>query len=465
MQGKPKPTVRWQVGLLLLSLLSGVTAVAAPKQAFKVADAIGHGHKGWSKAGPDLDAFPVNDDGTVSVIVQFKKGADHGAAFALSARLQRHLNIVNAEAVDVPFWLLDELLQHPQVAYVTPNRRSRAKWDDAPPPVNATDARQNYLVDGTGVGIAILDSGVYQHDDLQTADMSASRIVYSESFVPGDPSTNDAYGHGTHVAGIAAGNGHDSALGYDGQYVGIAPKANIINLRVLDANGAGDDASVIAAIDRAIQVQSQYNIRVMNISLGRPVYESYTIDPLCQAVERAWQAGIVVVVAAGNMGRDNSFGEQGYATIEAPGNDPNVITVGAMNPHQNGARTDDVIASYSSKGPTLLDHIAKPDLVAPGNRITSLLSPGSTLTTLVQPWAFVDPINGCGAGGDPVTCGVSAPGQYVQLSGTSMATPVVAGGAALMIQANSSATPDAIKALMMKNAWKGYPQGTDVVYD
>jgi len=151
---------------------------------------------------------------------------------------------------------------------------------------------------------------VYQHDDLQTANMSGPRIVYSESFVPGDSSTNEGYGNGTHVAGIAAGNGHDSALGYDEQYVGMAPNANIINLRVLDANGSGDDASVIAAIDRGIQLQSQYNIRVINLSLGRPVYESYTIDPLCQVVESAWQAGIVVVVAAGNMGGDNSFGEQ-----------------------------------------------------------------------------------------------------------------------------------------------------------
>src|SRR5215469_458621 len=306
-QIKPARSARWQAKWLVLSLLSGATALAAPNNSLKVADAVGHGHQGWSKAAPDIDAFPVNSDGTVSVIVQFSKGADHGPAVALSARLNRHLNIVNAEAVDVPVWLLDRLLQQPQVAYVTPNRRNQAKWDDAPPPVNAVEARQNYSVDGTGIGIAIIDSGVYQHDDLQTADMSGSRMVYSESFVPGDPSTNDAYGHGTHVAGIVAGNGHDSALGYAEQYVGIAPNANIINLRVLDANGSGDDSSVIAAIDRAIQLQNKYNIRVINLSLGRPVYESYTIDPLCQAVEAAWRAGIVVVVAAGNDGRDNSF--------------------------------------------------------------------------------------------------------------------------------------------------------------
>src|SRR5260370_15476642 len=148
-QLKPKPTARWQAKLLLLSLLSGATAVAAPSKGLKVAEALGHRHHGWVKAAPDIDAFPVNGDGTVSVIVQFKKGADHGAAFALSARLKRHLNIVNAEAVDVPFWLLDRLLQHPQVAYVTPNRRNTAKWNDAPPPVTAVEARQHYHVDRT----------------------------------------------------------------------------------------------------------------------------------------------------------------------------------------------------------------------------------------------------------------------------------------------------------------------------
>jgi len=123
-------------------------------------------------------------------------------------------------------------------------------------------ARQQYGLDGTGVGIAVIDSGVFNHDDLKTANGLGSRIVYSESFIPGDLSINDVYGHGTHVAGIVAGNGHDSQSGYPTQYVGVAPNANIINLRVLDANGSGTDSQVIAAIQRAIQLKSTYNIRV-----------------------------------------------------------------------------------------------------------------------------------------------------------------------------------------------------------
>src|SRR5262249_55953660 len=297
-------------------------------------------------------------------------------------------------------------------------------------------------LDGTGVGVAIIDSGVFNHDDLQKASGSGSRIVYSESFVPGDPSTNDAYGHGTHVAGILAGNGHDSPSGYNTKYIGIAPNANIINLRVLDASGAGTDSQLIAAIQRAIQLKDTYNIRVINLSLGRRVFESYSLDPVCQAVEAAWQSGIVVVVAAGNAGRDNSLGTQGYATINAPGNDPNVITVGATKTNGTPSRLDDTVTSYSSKGPTLLDHVVKPDLVAPGNRIVSLASPGSNLVTSLTSLDIQAPTI-CVLG----IC-TTGPGKYLRLSGTSMATPIVAGAAALMVQKDPTLTPDTIKARM-----------------
>src|SRR6202041_158112 len=228
----------------------------------------------------------------------------------------------------------------------------------------------------------------------------------------------DAYGHGTHVSGIIGGNGSASGAGtgYAQRIAGMAPNVNIINFRVLDQNGAGTDSQVIAAIQRAIQLKSQYNIGVINLSLGRPVFESYTLDPLCQAVEQAWKAGIVVVVAAGNDGRDNSLGTSGYGTIAAPGNDPYVITVGAMNTMGTPSRADDQIASYSSKGPTLFDHVVKPDLVAPGNRIVSLYSSGLTLNHLFPgneiPYSLYQ-VNGNSGASD----------TYYRLSGTSMAAP------------------------------------------
>jgi serine protease AprX len=232
-----------------------------------------------------------------------------------------------------------------------------------------------YGWDGTGVGVAIIDSGITQENDLLTAEgkgSTVSRIIYSQSFVPNVNSTSDQYGHRTHVAGIVAGNGAASTgSNYFKTFRGMAHNANLINLRALDSNGAGADSTVIGAINAAIQLKNRYNIRVINLSLGRTVYESYTLDPLCQAVEKAWNATIVVV-AAGNQGRNTAT--SGYATITATGNDPLLITAAAMKAEETITRLDDLIASYSSKGPTLVDHVVKPDLVAPSNRIISLLA-------------------------------------------------------------------------------------------
>ena len=200
----------------------------------------------------------------------------------------------------------------------------------------------------------------------------ANRVVYQQSFIGG--TTADQYGHGTHVAGILAGNGSGTV------YLGTILEGNIISLKVLDQNGNGSDVAVIQAIDAAISLKSQYNIKVINLSLGRPVYESAALDPLCQAVEQAWKAGITVVVAAGNDGRDNTDGIDGYGTIAAPGNDPYVITVGCVKDMGTTTRADDLIASYSSKGPTLFDHYVKPDVVAPGNLVISTLPAGLTLS-------------------------------------------------------------------------------------
>ena len=157
----------------------------------------------------------------------------------------------------------------------------------------------------------------------------------------------------------------------------------------------------------------------------------------------AWKAGIVVVVASGNNGRDNSAGNHGYGTIMSPGNDPYVITVGAMKTMGTVLRADDQIASYSSKGPSVVDHVVKPDLVAPGNRIVSLRDAGSTLD-MASPEARV-------------AAGSSYNPQYFRLSGTSMAAPVVSGAAALLLQKEPTLTPDQVKARLMKTAGKAFP--------
>jgi serine protease AprX len=302
----------------------------------------------------------------------------------------------------------------------------------------SADADQAYQAGftGAGVGIAIIDSGIYSHPDL------AGRVVYHQSFVP--MVNADDYGHGTHVAGIAAGSGASSTgPEFTQSFRGVAPGAHLIDLRVLDVNGMSSDSIVISGINRAVQLASQYNIRVINLSLGRPIYESSSLDPICAAVAAAWKSGIVVVVAAGNLGRD------GYATIISPGNSPYAITVGAMKSEGTPIRSDDLIASYSSKGPTWIDFTAKPDIVAPGNLVGSLLAPGSTLSqqypgNIIPTSSYAEP-------------GYSAPPLYFTLSGTSMATPVVSGAAAVLLQSNPSLTPDTIKARLMMTASKTFP--------
>jgi serine protease AprX len=231
---------------------------------------------------------------------------------------------------------------------------------------------------------------------------------------------------------------------------GVAPGIKLIDLRVLDAYGKGADSGVIAAINQAVALKTKHNIRVINLSLGRPPVGSYTVDPLCKAVEAAWKAGIVVVVAAGNGGRDNSAGTNGYATIMAPGNDPYVITVGAMKTMGTTSRADDQIASYSSKGPTGFDHIVKPDILAPGNRVVSLLGKAACLDATYPTTRIAKKYY------DSKEDDAYSP-DYFQLSGTSMATPVVSGAVALMLQKDPTLTPDQVKARLMKTASKSFP--------
>jgi len=391
---------------------------------------------------------------SVDVIVQFRHpvtNSDHNKVHSRGGALNRELRTINGASYRLPAEALTALAADAGVAYVSPDRGVHASLDYSKETIQATLAWQAGI-DSGDVGIAVLDSGISTVPDLNGAGRhTSSRIAYSESFVKGSANTNDQFGHGTHVAGIVAGDGYESTgAQYTYTFLGVAPHAQLINLRVLDENGMGTDSAVIQAIERAISLKAKYNIRVINLSLGRRVFESYTQDPLCQAVEAAWRAGIVVVAAAGNDGRDNSLHTSGYGTINAPGNDPYVITVGAMKTMDTASRSDDQIASYSSKGPTLIDHIVKPDLVAPGNRIVSLRSPDGALDVgypqnLIPYSAYTRSAN-------------NRPSSfYFQLSGTSMSTAMVSGAAALLIGKEPSLTPDQVKARLMKSASKTFP--------
>jgi serine protease AprX len=222
-------------------------------------------------------------------------------------------------------------------------------------------------VTGQQVRVAVLDSGI-----APVGDMSA-QIMQTVDLITGSTTPSDPYGHGTHVAGILAGVGTSSNY----KYLGAAPQASIFNIRVLDQDGSGLTSNVIAGIEWVIKYNSHNKktpIRVINMSLGHAPMESAATDPLTLECRKAVAAGIVVVASAGNYGKDPN-GNSVYGGITSPGTEPSVITVGAVNTHGSLNRADDIVAGYSSRGPTI-DGLIKPDLVAPGSNIVAPLAPG-----------------------------------------------------------------------------------------
>ncbi|MGO9087705.1 MAG: S8 family peptidase [Candidatus Sulfotelmatobacter sp.] len=383
----------------------------------------------------------------VKLIVQYKH-APQASAIArvesLHGQLAHHLDLINGAAFTVPARSVAALANDPEVAFISLDHPLKGMDDYTDAAMNVS-AAWSAGYDGSGIGVAVIDSGINDsHQDLWNSAETNSRVVYHQDFTGTSIKNSfgrtvyDLYGHGTHVAGIIGGNGYKS----NGRYAGVAPNVSLVDLRVLDASGAGSDSDVIAAIQTAISLKNTYNIKVINLSLGRGVFSSYAQDPLCQAVESAWQSGMVVVVAAGNFGRVSINGSDGYGTVAAPGNDPLVLTVGAMKAMGTYPRTDDQIASYSSKGPTTFDHVVKPDVVAPGNLVVALDDHGSTLESEY-------PQN--------EVAGNYTNHDYFILSGTSMATPAVTGAVALLLEQNPNLTPDQIKARLMKTAYKTFP--------
>lgn len=280
---------------------------------------------------------------------------------------------------------------------------------------------------GQGIGVAVVDSGIAPHADFDGTNGS-SRIVASVTFNGLLTSLADGYGHGTHVAGIIGGNGSLSS----GGYIGVAPKVNLINVRVSSDAGATSTSDVVTSLQWVLAHKTTYNIRVVNLSLTGGVADSYNVDPLDAACEILWNNGIVVVVAAGNNGSTAS------GVVYPPANDPFVLTVGAVDDKGTASTSDDTLAPYSAYG-TTSDGFAKPDVVAPGSHIISTL--GSTSATMVV--AHLDHL-------------VLNP-SYFRMSGTSMAAPMVSGAVALLLQAQPSLTPDQVKYRLEATA---HPLGT-----
>ena len=380
-----------------------------------------------------------------SVIVELVPGATVPPEFKRFMRAVS-LDIIHSVILDLPDSLIARLAAHPNVFRLHDNRPLQTHNYRTAVTVGARIVQQYMGYTGAGVGIAVIDTGVTSwHDDLTNTTSTVypygnQRVTQFVDFVNAQALPYDDNGHGSHVAGIILGNGYDSS----GEKAGIAPGASLVSLKVLDANGQGTIGNMIAALNWIAQNYQTYNIRVVNMSVGAAIRESYWTDPLTLAVKHVTDLGITVVAAAGNLGK-NALGQLQWGGITAPGNAPWVLTVGASSTMGTLTRSDDTMADYSSSGPTYIDYAAKPDLVAPGTGTISLAVPGSTFYATKAQYLV----------GGSIALGYQ---PYLALSGTSMAAPVVTGTVALMLQANPALTPNLIKGILQytSQVYNGY---------
>jgi serine protease AprX len=388
------------------------------------------------------------DEAPISVIVREVDATSDEAetlVAALGGAVDTPLPIIGGFAAHLPQAAIAELESDPSVAAVTPNeplRLAGAGWDDASNirkynPMKYKGSMYNVAVNdtytaaywnagytGDGVDIAMIDSGVVPVDGLTIPGKIINGPDLSFESQSEVHRYLDTFGHGTHMAGIIAGRDNavsgNPTLSAKDNFVGMAPDARIVSVKVADHEGATDVSQVIAAIDWVVQHRNDngMNIRVLNLSFGTRGTQDYTLDPLAYAVEQAWNAGIVVVVAAGNDGNGSP--------LRNPATDPFVITVGAADGH-GGQNSHMKQTTFSSCG----DWSRPVDLLAPGKSIVSLRNPGS----------FADDNH-------PEA---SVAGRWFLGSGTSQAAAVVSGAAAVIIEQRPNITPDQLKKLLTDN--------------
>ncbi|MDF2963160.1 MAG: hypothetical protein K0S39_4895 [Paenibacillus sp.] len=366
---------------------------------------------------------------TVPVIVHFS-GSDRNAHKQYASKLKQKLCsrklrfrdrgqlwLVGGWSARVSPDCLRTICTHKGVAKVVLDRKNSIKLNVATPAVGASVLQRKQLT-GKGITIAVLDTGVAPHPDLTKP---VNRIKAFKDFINNRTKPYDDHGHGTHVSGDAAGNGYSSK----GKYKGAAPQANIVGVKVLDQQGGGFDSTVIRGIQWCITNRKRLGIRVLNLSLGKPALEPCNNDPLCQAIERAVKAGIVVTVASGNNG-------PGRGSVASPGTSSSAITVGAVDDRRTVRQSDDRVASFSGQGPAK-GGLIKPDVLAPGVNIVSLRAAGSVL--------------------DRTFPQGNLPKGYIRLTVTSFASPIAAGTAAQLLQRSPRLRPAQVKRLIKRNAF------------
>jgi len=365
------------------------------------------------KVGADLLRLMTNKPRSrISVIVQYEAGK--GIPRTMRAmKIKSSLPLVSAILADLTSNEITFLAKQKDIRFISSNRPVSTCLNIARPTVGAAAAQAQGL-SGQGVAVAVIDSGIYPHPDVNGA------IDAFVDFADGTTTPNDLLGHGTHVSGIVLGRGVENA-----EYTGIAPKSRLISLKVFGSDNYTTLGLILQAMSWVYDNAERYNIRVVNMSLGAQAIEPFEFDPICQAARALWKKNIVVVASVGNEGT------QGAGSVRTPGSCPYCLTVGATNDRRTLPRADDILAQFSSLGPTL-DGFVKPDCIAPGVDVISLRAPGSTLDRQLQQ---------------------NRVGQYYfRLSGTSMAAPMVAGIAALILQRRPDLKPDDIKSIVTSTA-------------
>ncbi|HVF26848.1 MAG TPA: S8 family serine peptidase, partial [Pyrinomonadaceae bacterium] len=331
------------------SVLGGFLTSTEAKNANQTS-AQGEGKK--SKVSHDLQRVlhsGARSEELIDVILQFKGGNVATDVINFDGvQVKRDFPNLSAKALRVPAGLVEQLAAHSGVTHLSLNKTIKA-FGDVTATTGVDAARQavsdssGMSLDGAGLRIAVVDSGVDANHHSFRGQAGGGRVVVSRDFT-GEGRTDDPFGHGTHVASTVAG----SKLIFNGAYGGIAPAADLVNLRVLGAQGTGQESSLLSALDWVLSNKDIHNIRVVNLSLGTPAVESFREDPVCIAVRRLVNTGVVVAVAAGNNGKDANNIKL-YGGIGSPGIEPSAITVGASNTFQTVARGDDTVTTYSSR--------------------------------------------------------------------------------------------------------------------
>lgn len=378
----------------------------------------------------------VQPERWIRVIVQMRSSDYDVKAFASSvkAKLVADYPFIRSFVLEIKLQAVPELAKEAGVRYISvdgPGKKHSVNWEQVRSTylstINLPDLLGSQVpATGKGVTVAVIDTGVdTHHPALKRGSKDEPVDCVKENGKAAK--CDDDEGHGTHVVGIIR------TRDPQGLYLGVAPDAKVIAVRIDDDKGVIRESDLLNGLQWVYQNRVRHNIRVVNLSVSAGLPNSYRTSPIAAAVEKLWTSGVVVVASAGNRG--SAYDAAWYP----PGNDPLVISVGALDHNSTASFVDDRLALFSSRGLTQ-DGFYKPEILAPGRGIVAPLGKGVRLSKILKD-RIIDK-------------------EYIRLSGTSMSAPMVSGVAALLLERFPSLTPDQVKWILVNSA-RSYPNQVD----